>query len=66
MSLVKDYEVVLRREDEAISLGFEHAHVGQPFEREGEQWVVTKDDRPSHWPGHPARLIVEPDPAGER
>jgi hypothetical protein len=66
---VRDYEVVLRREgeeDEAISLGFEHAHVGRAFEREGEQWIVTKDDGPSQWPGHLARLIAEPDPEGER
>ena len=61
---MKYYELVLRREgepDEVISMGFEHLIVGQPFSRDGTDWVVAADDGPAViFPDHVARLICEP------
>jgi hypothetical protein len=61
---VKYYELVLRREGESgevISMGFEHLIVGQPFSRDGTDWVVAADDGSAvRFPGHVTRLICEP------
>lgn len=60
---MKSYELVLRREgqsDEVISMEFDHLIVGQPFTRDGTDWIVAADDGPSTYPDHAARLICEP------
>ena len=55
--------MILRREgepDETAYMSGMGLLVGQPFTREGVDWVIVKDDGPSQVDGCVVRFICEP------